>query len=90
MVGGWQLISSHTTFMSTRLLTISGGMLGSRARPKGPASICGGDVPVGIELLVEHSVTVQQHRGVMVGARSEPYCGFEGRVAMEQRAKILF
>ena len=75
MVGGWQLISGHTTFMSTRLLTISGGMLGSRTRPKGPASICGGDVPVGVELLVERSVTAQQHRGVMVGAR---YCGFRG------------
>lgn len=83
MVVGWQLISSHTTFMSTRLLTISGGRLGSRGCPTGPASICGGDVPVGVELLVEHSVVVQKHRGVISGASLVSYCGFEGRVAMK-------
>lgn len=53
----WQLISSHTTFMSTRLLTISGGMLGSRGCPAGPASICGGAVPVGLELQFEKRST---------------------------------
>ena len=59
MVVSWQLIS-HTTFMSTRLLTISGGMLGSLGRLTGHASICGGDVPVGVVLLVERSVETQQ------------------------------
>lgn len=61
MAVGWQLISSHTTFMSTRLLTISRGMLGSHGRPTGPGSICGGDLPGGVELLVDRSVETQQH-----------------------------
>lgn len=79
MVVGWQLISSHTTFMSTRLLTISGGVMLGRRGPTGPTSICGGDVPVGFELPVEDSVVVvQQHGGGIAGVSVVPYCGFEG------------
>lgn len=60
MVGGWQLISSHTPYMSACLVTISRGMLGSHGRPMGPGGICGGDVPVGAELLVENCFEKQQ------------------------------
>lgn len=46
---GWQLISSHAAFMSTRFSMVS---LGGHACPAGASSICSGDVLVGVGLLV--------------------------------------
>lgn len=64
-------------------------MEGSGGHPTGPASICGGDLPVGVELLVEHSVETQQQEGTITESSSGSCCGFDDRVAAKQRAQIM-
>lgn len=63
-------------------------MEGNSGHPTGPASICGGDLPVGVELLVDRSVETQQQEGTITETSSGSCCGLDDRVAAKQWAQI--